>query len=125
MNARLRHSGTALYLALVAVMMNVLLPQGFMLGPADGGEHRIGLILCNGGGPQFSPDVGDAAHADHHLMLTQSCAFAHAAMPGLPSVDLSLFSSAPLPFAATVPPSRLRVADSRPRPPATGPPALA
>jgi hypothetical protein len=109
----------ALWLALAAVLLRALLPQGFMLERAAG-EPRIGLAICYASPlarlrADHGTPGGTQAHAD--------CAFAAASGPALPSaVSLSGGVAGRQPFASgwvavLNPGTALRV-----QPPARAPP---
>lgn len=100
--------------------MNVLLPQGFMLGNADGDVPGLRFVLCSGGVLQWSADADGAPHLDQ----TPGCVFAQASMPGLPTLALPPMAPAPHPFEnAPALPDVPRQTELH-TPPATGPPTL-
>jgi hypothetical protein len=110
----------ALWLALAAVLLRALLPDGFM--PERGANGVVALQFCYASplaklrAPQGTP-AGDHAHA--------SCAFAAAAAPGLPRAGIQT-PSFPLAVPAIAPRQALALVTrfNGGRPPARGPPAI-
>jgi hypothetical protein len=84
------HRRAAVFAALVAVVFNILLPQGFM--PA--GQGAPGLVLCTGSGPvRIASDLGAPAAKPVKTPNSKSgdgpCAFAgHGAAPPLSAAPI-------------------------------------
>lgn len=135
----LDHRTLALWLAMAALTVKLLVPAGFMVGVADG---RVALQICSGFGPVVVAPVADHAMADHHDMtgpgmtghdgtehagIEMPCPFAALAHGAVAVADAILLASAiafvlALGFAAIVRPAARRVPFLRP--PLRGPPIL-
>lgn len=111
----------ALWLALSAMLLRALIPDGFMLGrSAERGGY--GLIFCSSS--PLHADRADQAGTTAQTQLMH-CAFALSAMSGLPGVALAL--PARLRFGSEAPAAHSqRQSDNgaRLRPPARAPPSL-
>lgn len=112
--------GAAIFAAVLALALNVFVPQGFMPGTETGRA----LVLCTGNGPVLiaSDIVGSARDSGSHTPKSKAdgpCAFAgHGAAPPLatgavlasdlvrwsPAVDLGRQSVLPRPSLAAPPP---------------------
>lgn len=116
-----------------ALLVRVIVPQGYMLAPADDGLIRISV--CTGyGAIEMAMDrdgrivaIGDAP--EHGKDTAEpDCPFAAALSPVLPAVSSAQFDRQHLPLATLLPPSTGIVPGrglAAPPPPSTGPPALA
>lgn len=113
-------------LALVALALNVLIPQGFM--PAAGGGAGSPIVICTGHGPLVVAPEGPAKapHPGGDAGHGSVCAFAGHAGPPLappmsagPAVWLDAQGPAPVLAVADLAPGRGLAA---PPPPARGPP---
>jgi hypothetical protein len=111
-------------LAVLAIVLQVLVPQGFMPGQAPGGPA---LVICTGHGPllRASDLSGSGRKAPGHH---DACAFAgHGTAPSLavgpqvPPVRLAYAAPPPATGASQAAARAL----AAPPPPATGPPGLA
>jgi hypothetical protein len=116
-------NGLGAALAALAVVLQVLAPQGFMPGRTANGPS---LVICTGHGPLLrASDLGSKAPGgDHH----EVCPFAgHAAAPVLAAGPQVL--PVRIAYAAQPPAIETRSSGARalaaPPPPATGPPASA
>ena len=118
----LRHPGL-LILALAALWVQVLVPQGFMLASASNGPA---LVICTGHGPLQSP----ADHPGKAPKPTSDtpCAFAAHGAVSAPPLPLLLPARVAAPAAIAVQ-SFVRQSPGRglaaPPPPSQGPPQLA
>lgn len=125
----------AVLLCAAALLLKLIVPTGYMIGPVDGG---MGIVLCPGSGPlpastghHAMPDHAATGHPPGHSDKGHGrdlpCAFAGLAAPALAATDpvqlvqLIAFVMAAGIAWATSPP---RHAAPRLRPPSRGPPAL-
>jgi len=128
-----RERRLAAWLFAFALLVRVIVPQGYMLAPADDGLIRISV--CTGyGAVEMGMDqegrlvaIGDAP--DHGKDKAKpDCPFAAALSPVLPNGSIPQFVGPRLSAAKLLPPAT-QVAPGRglaaPPPPSTGPPALA
>jgi hypothetical protein len=117
-------------LALIALVIRVLVPQGFMVAPAEA-AGPIPLVICTGHGAVDAASlVGGPAHKPAGKGATQDAPCAFAGYAATPAPDL--FTAEPVSFAAYHP----HVALAAPRDlapgrglaapplPARGPPSL-
>lgn len=133
----------ALWLAVAAVLLRAMIPDGFMF-ERQAGERGLSLVFCyagplaalrgsdgamahmhhHHGAMGGGPAQHDPAH--HHDSGQASCPFAAAAAPGPPVAALPSFGFPP---AGSGPPAAVRdgvlAAAARLRPPARAPPILA
>jgi len=96
----LEHRTLALWLALAALTVRLLVPAGFMVGAVDG---RIGLQICSGFGAvaaapmahhaMAGPATGDHGKADHRT-ADMPCPFAALAHGAAMPVDPVLLAAA-------------------------------
>ena len=117
-------SGIFPAVALLALLIRLLIPAGFM--PVESGG-KLTVQLCSGYGPAFVEiDLGKKAPADPHGPSKSPCAFSGGFTGGLPPFKLWSFTG-PAVFGVAVP-VLLAVADrtirrlAAPPPPAIGPP---
>jgi hypothetical protein len=145
----LDHRTLALWLAVAALTVKLLVPAGFMVGVVDG---RVSLQICSGFGPVVAAPTMDHAMAGHvmpgpvhdtrampdhrgetehdgaeHAGVAMPCAFAALAHGAVAAADAVVLASAiafvlALGFAAVVRPAARRVPFLRP--PLRGPPIL-
>lgn len=118
-----------LLLAMCALSLRVLIPQGFMTAPAQ--DTPFALVICTGQGAiQVSPDKAPAHAGDSETGAQHApCAFAGlSATPTPPDLSVNVAAvvypaARPIAFAelALVSPGRGLAA---PPPPATAPPSL-
>lgn len=120
--------GAAIFAAVIALVLNVMVPPGFMAG----GQGAPGLVLCTGHGPvMIASDLdglvkGDGSH-DSKSKGDGPCAFTGhgappplAAAPVLASLAVS-WSSVPEPVSTA---SFVRPSLAAPPPPSRGPPTV-
>lgn len=125
----LRHRWLAVWLVVAALLMKVLVPNGFMPGMANG---VIVIQLCTGQGPQTAlmaiPGKTGEQDGDHRTKADMPCAFSGLSAPSLAATDPILLAIAFAFILATAfraaPAARPR-RDSYVRPPSQGPPATA
>lgn len=145
----LDHRTLALWLAVAALTVKLLVPAGFMVGVVDG---RVSLQICSGFGPVVAAPTMDHAMAGHampgpvddaramadhrgetghdgteHAGVGMPCPFAALAHGAVAAADAVVLASAiafvlALGFAAVVRPAARRVPFLRP--PLRGPPIL-
>lgn len=145
----LDHRTLALWLAVAALTVKLLVPAGFMVGVVDG---RVSLQICSGFGPVVAAPTMDHAMAGHampgpvddaramadhrgetghdgteHAGVAMPCPFAALAHGAVAAADAVVLASAiafvlALGFAAVVRPAARRVPFLRP--PLRGPPIL-
>ncbi len=116
----LRHPGL-LILALAALWVQVLVPQGFMVASASNGPA---LVICTGHGPLQAPD-----HSGKAPKPTSDAPCVFAAHGAVSATPLPVFLLAPIDApAAIVAQSFVRQSPGRglaaPPPPSQGPPQL-
>ena len=124
----MRAPGSRILLVLIALLMRLVLPSGFMLDAASASSPT--LIACDGQGPLFAAP-GHAAHQHHHgprgAASHGDCPFSsHAGHADKPADAIAppatASPSTPAPTFAARP--HYRPAPAAPAPPSTGPPAL-
>ena len=121
-----RWTGLGTLLAVLALLLNVAVPQGTMVAP--GGHGAAALVICTGHGPlTLAGHDGGPAHKGQAAGHDGACAFAGhglaSAPPPLPLIARAAFAPATL--------VRLAVADlapgrglAAPPPPSHAPPVL-
>lgn len=120
--------GHGLALSLLALLVQALVPAGYMVadGPQDGGPQGEGVVICTGHGPLTArPDLGHPGKAPSSRP-DAPCAFAgHGATPtpplaaALPTAGWFAYAPAVQPWADRPAPGRGLAA---PPPPSHAPP---
>jgi hypothetical protein len=124
----LRHRMLAVWLAVLALLMKVAVPAGYMIGTEHG---SITIELCSGTGPMtMTMQMPGMAHHDNksdHGKGEQPCPFSGLSAPSLAAADPILLAIAITFIVATVfriPDKSVVRAPAFLRPPLRGPPAL-
>ena len=125
----MQHRGLAAWLVVLALLMKVLVPSGYMLGTSGG---SMTVELCSGYGAQemvvAMPGMTDhSGKKQGHGKAEQPCAFAGLAAPSLAGTDPILLAAAIAFVMARVfrsPAPGVASAPAYLRPPSHAPPAL-
>jgi len=116
--------GAFLTLALLALVMKLAVPAGFMVAaPGDG--RGFNLVICTGHGPLIAGQP-DHKGGESKSKTDAPCAFAGHAAPPIPTLGAPLVSSAHGQAAALAPPLVDLIPGrglAAPPPPSRGPPA--
>lgn len=131
--SRRRWTWGAMALAVTALFLRVLIPAGFMIGPATAGGPP-GIVICTGQGAMtLAPD--GSLHSEHenapaapNSASHDACAFAGAGAPVLTTAALTALEPVPVALDLATPAQlshqRPGLGLAAPPPPTTGPPHL-
>jgi hypothetical protein len=110
-------------LALLALLVNVVAPPGFMIAPRGAGAD---IVICTGHGPKALPDPADkSGHKPAKAGHDSVCAFAgHGLASAPPPAVVLTRESLPLAVANAAMPADLALGRglAAPPPPSQGPP---